>query len=160
MVASLAGSMVTAAVVALLAVGCDRNGSAGIIDGDGSVTVDITLNGDGTITHSADGFAEAVNAGTPLRVRARGINGETLYDVTGRNLADVLRKIPMQGNRRVEVDPDSPGMRALHEMKGVLPSRDELLAMTPSERASARKAFEDAMARVDAMREDALRGVK
>ena len=141
--------------------GCDTE-SAGLPDADGSVTLEIAVNDDGTITTSGNGFEEAVNAGTSLRVRARGIDGETLYDVTGGDVPELLRKLRnVPGDRRMELGPVSPEMRAaMRDLMEGLPSRDELLSMTPSERAAARKAFEEAMARADAMRADAMRGVK
>ena len=146
--------------VCLLAVGgCDMGGPAGVTDDVGPVTtLEVSVNADGTITLSRAGFEEAVNAGTPIRAHALGIDGETLYDVTGQDLSDLLQELRgvWPGGRLADIDLATPeaseALAAVRGMVDAMPSVGELLEMTPSERAQARKGFEDAVARAQAMK--------
>lgn len=121
---------------ALLAAGCDLGGdSAGITDGDGSVTLEISFNADGTMSRQDNGVAAAIEAGNPVRVIGRGVNGEVLYDVTGSNVTDLM------DNLLSVVESVEPGGLSV-SMEGMLddiPTLEEIEAMSPEELAAARE---------------------
>ena len=151
----------------LLAVGCDME-SAALPEADGSVTLEITVNADGTMTQKDNGVTAAIEAGNPIRILARGVDGEVLYDVTGADIADVsreirgvLRSIP-PGDIAAAFEVMSPeALKATRDMLKAMPSPDEVLAMSPEERVKARAAFEAARMRgLEVMRAEPLRGNK
>ena len=147
-----------AAVAVLLVGGCEIGDSAGITEGDGSVTLEVTLNADGTITQRDNGVTAAIEAGNAVRVLARNIDGEMLYDVTGVDVADLME------NLRPVMESASPfrvtGPPEVMEALGAIPTMAELKAMSPEERAVARQQLEAARERVGAIRAEAMRGIK
>lgn len=145
------------AAIVLLAGGCDDIDS-GIVDGGDPATLELTVNADGTMTQEDNGVGAAIESGSPIRVLARGVDGEVLYDVTGANTAELLRAFPAAPVSRGEIaaafaDASPEVLTAVADMRNAIPSLEEMRAMSPTERAEARAAFEDARAR-------ALRGVK
>lgn len=120
------------------------------------------------MTQKDNGVISAIEAGNPVRILARGVDGEVLYDVAGANMAEishelrgVLRSMPA-GEITAAFKAMSPeALKATRNMLKAMPSPSEMLAMSPEERAKARAAFEDARARgLEVMRAEAMRGVK
>ena len=158
------------AVACLFLISCDVE-SHGLPNADESVTLEITLNADGTMTHTDNGVTAALDAGNPVRVLARGEDGNVVYDVTGGDMDELARELQrvsegvslpsgdeIKAAFKEGIESMSPAeLKATQDVLEAIPSSEELMAMSPEERAEARAAFDAARARAMA---EVLRGSK